>query len=152
MYVVPVKVRQGIVSSEVDRWLCELPNVGAGNRTHVFRKRGKQLTTELSIQPCFFCLIFFFFEWVCACALWQSEDHLWELALSYDTDPGISSFLRYGSWDGTQVLRLGRKHHYLLGHFHNPCFRVRDRFFFFFFFFGDRVSLYSTGCPGTHWR
>jgi hypothetical protein len=61
MYVVPVKVRQGIVSSEVDRWLCELPNVGAGNRTHVFWKRGKQLNTELSIQPCFFCLIFFFF-------------------------------------------------------------------------------------------
>jgi hypothetical protein len=23
-------------------------------------------------------------------------------------------------------------------------------FFFFFFFFGDRVSLYSPGCPGTH--
>jgi hypothetical protein len=30
------------------------------------------------------------------------------------------------------------------------CVRSDERIFFFFWFFWDRISLYSPGCPGTH--
>lgn len=64
-----VKARQGIVSSEVDRWLSELPDVAAGNQTHVLRKRRKQLTTEPSSpQPWVLCVHV-------PCGR-QAEDHL----------------------------------------------------------------------------
>jgi hypothetical protein len=60
---------------------------------------------------------------------------------------GVSSFYHMGPTDQTQAVKLSSKWLYLLSQPDNP---IAKWDFLFSFFFGDRVSLCSPGCPGTH--
>ena len=80
------------------------------------------LTTEPSLQSPLFFFFFFFSLYSTGCP----ETHF--------------------------VDQAGRDPLFILKGFILPCEKEDSYYlgFFFFFFFGDRVSLYSPGCPGTH--